>query len=58
MIFAISLRSCTERHGDFSESVAFHSSYEVSWWFLGCLFLWLLFCLCWLVACVVGWVTP
>ena len=44
--------------GDFSESVVFHSSYEVSWWFLGCLFLWLLFCLCWLVACVVGWVTP
>ena len=22
--------SCTERHGDFSESVVFHSSYEVS----------------------------
>ena len=44
MIFAISLRSCTERHGDFSESVVFHSSYEVSLWFLGCLFfVWLLF---------------
>ena len=27
---AISSRSCTERHGDFSESVVFHSSYEVS----------------------------
>ena len=38
MIFVISLRSCTERHGDFSESVVFHSSYKVSWWFLGSLF--------------------
>ena len=27
---AISSRSCTERHGDFSESAVFHSSYEVS----------------------------
>ena len=27
---AISSRSCTERHGDFSESVVFHSYYEVS----------------------------
>ena len=58
MIFAISLRSGTEGHGDFSESVVFYSSYEVSWWFLGCLCLLLLFCLCWLVACVVGWETP
>ena len=30
MIFAISLRSCTERHEDFSESVVFHSSYKMS----------------------------
>ena len=44
MISAISLRSCTERHGDFSESVAFHFSYEVSCWFVGWLFLLLLFC--------------
>ena len=58
MIFAISLRSGTERHGDFSESVVFHFSFEVSWLFLGCLFFWLVFCLFWLVACVVGWVTP
>ena len=35
---AISSRSCTERHGDFSESVVFHSSYEVS-------------CFCLLFAC-------
>ena len=34
---AISSRSCTERHGDFSESVVFHSSYEVSCLFLGSL---------------------
>ena len=36
---AISSRSCTERHGDFSESVVFHSSYEVSCLFLGFLVL-------------------
>ena len=47
MIFAISLRSCTERHGDFSESVVFHSSYEVSWWFLGYLVLACCLC-CWM----------
>ena len=62
---AISSRSCTERHGDFSESVVFHSSYEVSCFFvccllvfwLGCLVLFLLF-VC--VGCcfLVGWETP
>ena len=40
MVFAISLRSSTERQGDFSESVVFHSSYKVSCWFLVSL-LWL-----------------
>ena len=36
---AISSRSCTERHGDFSESVVFHSSFEVSCsLFVVCLF--------------------
>ena len=55
MIFAISLRSCTERHGDFSESVVFHSSYEVSWWFFGLfVFFGLLFCLC-MVCCLCCW---
>ena len=59
---AISSRSCTERHGDFSESVVFHSSYEVSCF----LFVFLVglfgFC-CLLFVCVgcclvVGWETP
>ena len=54
---AISSRSCTERHGDFSESVVFHSSCEVScflfvvWLFFGWA-VWFLFfavCLCWLL---------
>ena len=50
---AISSRSCTERHGDFSESVVFHSSYEVScflfvFW-LGCLVFVFVVCLCWLL---------
>ena len=58
MVSAISSRSCTERHGEFSDSVGFHSSYEVSCWFLGFLFLLLSFCLFWFVACVFGWVTP
>ena len=54
---AISSRSCTERHGDFSESVVFHSSYEVScflfvFW-LGCLVFVLVVCLCWLL--LGGW---
>ena len=52
--FAISSRSCTERHGDFSESVVFHSFYEVSCsLFVVCLsfgwavwFLFLLFFVC------------
>ena len=54
---AISSRSCTERHGDFSESVVFHSSYEVSGFlFVVCLFFWLgclvfvfVVCFCWLL---------
>ena len=54
---AISSRSCTERHGDFSESVVFHSFYEVSCFlFVVCLFFWLgclvfvfVVCLCWLL---------
>ena len=54
MIFAISLRSCTERHGDFSESVVFHSSYEVSWCFSGCLFF-LAVVLFVLVCCLCCW---
>ena len=59
---AISSRSCTERHGDFSESVVFHSSYKVSC-FLFVLFgwaLWFLFLLFVCVGCclVVGWETP
>ena len=50
---AISSRSCTERHGDFSESVVFHSSYEVScllfvFW-LGSLVLVFVVCSCWLL---------
>ena len=50
---AISSRSCTERHGDFSESVVFHSSYEVScflfvFW-LGSLVFIFVVCLCWLL---------
>ena len=50
---AISSRSCTERHGDFSESVVFHSSYEVScflfvFW-LGSLVFVFVVCLCWLL---------
>ena len=58
---AISSRSCTERHGDFSESVVFHSSYEVScflfvFW-LGSLVLFLLF-VCVGCCLVVGWETP
>jgi len=62
---AISSRSCTERHGDFSESVVFHSSYEVSGFlFVVCLFfgwaVWFLFLLSVFVGCclVVGWETP
>ena len=62
---AISSRSCTERHGDFSESVVFHSSYEVSCFlFVVCLFfgwaVWFLFLLfVWVGCCfVVGWETP
>ena len=58
---AISSRSCTERHGDFSESVVFHSSYEVSCFlFVVCLFfgwaVWFLFLLFVCVGCclVVG----
>ena len=52
---AISSRSCTERHGDFSESVVFHSSYEVS-----CLWLVFLvglfgFCFCCLFVLVAAW---
>ena len=44
---AISSRSCTERHGDFFESVVFHSSYEVSCFLLVvCLFLVGLFGFC------------
>ena len=58
MISAISSRSCTERHGDFSESVAFHFSYEVSCWFVGWLFLLLLFWFVLVAFCVVGWKTP
>ena len=57
---AISSRSCTERHGDFFESVVFHSSYEVSCFLLVvCLFFgwaaWfvLAVCLCWLL--LFGW---
>ena len=55
---AISSRSCTERHGDFSESVVFHSSYEVSCFlfvFFGWAVWFLLFvvCLCWLL--LGGW---
>ena len=57
---AISSRSCTERHGDFFESVVFHSSYEVSCFLLVvCLFfgwaVWfvLAVCLCWLL--LFGW---
>ena len=54
---AISSRSCTERYGDFSESVVFHSSYEVScflfvFW-LGCLAFVFVVCLCWLL--LGGW---
>ena len=62
---AISSRSCTERHGDFSESVVFHSSYEVSCFlFVVCLFFgWAVWFLCLLFVCVgccfvVGWETP
>ena len=63
---AISSRSCTERHGDFSESVGFHSSYEVSCsLFVVCLFFgWAVWCLLFVflfcVGCcfVVGWETP
>ena len=58
---AISSRSCTERHGDFFESVVFHSSYEVScfllvvclFFWLGCLVFVLAVCLCWLL--LFGW---
>ena len=50
---AISSRSCTERHGDFSESVVFHSSYEVSCFlfvvWLGSLVFVFVVCLCWLL---------
>ena len=55
---AISSRSCTERHGDFSESVVFHSSYEVSCFlFVVCLFLVGLFgfCFCCLFVLVAAW---
>ena len=62
---AISSRSCTERHGDFSESVVFHSSYEVSCFlFVVCLFfgwaVWFWFLLSVCVGCclVFGWETP
>ena len=47
VLFAISLRSSTERHGDFSESVVFH------FFWVSCLFLgfvccvWVLFGFCW-----------
>ena len=58
---AISSRSCTERHGDFSESVVFHSSYEVSCFlFVFGWALWFCFLLFVCVGCclVVGWETP
>ena len=59
---AISSRSCTERHGDFSESVVFHSSYEVSCLWFVCFgwAVWFLFLLFVCVGCclVVGWETP
>ena len=50
---AISSRSCTERHGDFSESVVFHSSYEVScllfvFWLCSLVSVFVV-CLCWLL---------
>ena len=56
---AISLRSSTERHGDSSESVVFHSFYEVYCvcWLVGRVWLWLLFSFC-LLLFVVEWVTP
>ena len=54
---AISSRSCTERHGDFSVSVVFHSFYEVSCFlfvvWLGCLVFVLVVCWCWLL--LGGW---
>ena len=48
MVFAISSRSSTERHGDFSESVVFHSHLRcpVCFWVSGCCgvgFCWFLF---------------
>ena len=52
---AISSRSCTERHGDFFESVVFHSSFEVSCFLLVvCLFFgWAVwFCSCFLFVLV------
>ena len=51
---AISSRSCTERHGDFSESVVFHSSYEVSC-FLFVFWLGSLVCFCCLFVLVAAW---
>ena len=51
---AMSSRSCTERHGDFSESVVFHSSYEVSCFLF--VFGWALwFCFCCLFVLVAAW---
>ena len=51
---AISSRSCTERHGDFSESVVFHSSYEVSCFLF--VFGWVVwFCFCCLFVLVAAW---
>ena len=40
MVFATSLRSSTERHGDFSESVVFLFRPRCPFWF------WVLGCLC------------
>ena len=56
---AISLRSSTERHGDSSESVVFHSFYQVSCdcRLVGRVWLWVSFCFRLLLFVVVD-VTP
>ena len=55
MVSAISSRSCTERHGDFSESVGFHSSYKVSCCLLGSLFVCSRFALFGLLLVLLDW---
>ena len=55
MISAISSRSCSERHGDFSESVVSHSSYEVSCWVLVFCFVLVAVVLFVLVRCLSCW---